>query len=167
VRPSTDAGGGAPAARRAAVKRVHGFDSWPGRERPAHAGKFQPALDRLSGLVHVERTALPGMRHAFIDQLEGGEGTQVAVRVIQYASAADAHEGLVDVLERSMAPRLPSCAERGIELGDVCFCGYADPIDVVMFVRGNVLVRVESVGTRPASVVEAASELDRQLAARP
>jgi hypothetical protein len=30
-----------------------------------------------------------------------------------------------------------------------------------------VLVRVESVGTRPASVVEAASELDRQLAARP
>jgi hypothetical protein len=147
------------------VKGQHGFEDWPGADAAPLPRRFLPDLDRIPGYSHERRSALPGLRGAFIDHFgeDGGSG-RISVRVIQYESARDAHEGLVDVLEYSMAPRLPRCEERGLDLDDPCFCGYGDPLDFVVFARANVLVRVESIGQEPVAVAEVAAELDRQLA---
>ncbi|CAM4044851.1 hypothetical protein KIPE111705_37845 [Kibdelosporangium persicum] len=150
--------------RRGTVKRVHGFDDWPGRDGPPLAAEFLPDHSELRPLTFIRRDALPDAGRAFIDHLSGPPGTSVAVRLRQYPTAADAHEALVDVLTMVMAPRLPHCAERGAEpVGDVCFCGLAEPIETTFFVRANVLVRIHNTGERPVAVTALAAALDRQI----
>ncbi|KRV47892.1 hypothetical protein AQ490_05925 [Wenjunlia vitaminophila] len=151
---------------RRTAKEVHGFDDWPGRDAPALPAPFLPDYGVLDDLALEHRGRMPNTRHAFVDKLTGAAGTRVAVWVHQYPTPADAQEGLVNVLERSMLLRLPSCAERGMEpVGDVCFCGSADPIGFVVFTRASVLVRVQSIGDTPVSVTRTAAELDRQVTA--
>jgi hypothetical protein len=152
-----------PEVVREAAKEAHGFERWPGADAAPLPHRFVPDVERLPGYSHERRDALPG--GAFIDHFseDDGEG-RIAVRVIQYATARAAHEGLVDVLATSMAPRLPSCEERGLDLGGPCFCGHGEPIDFLAFTRANVLVRLDSSGRMPVAVNEAAAELDRQLA---
>jgi hypothetical protein len=150
--------------RRDVVKSQHEFDAWPGAEAKPLQRPFLPALDRIPDYQHEARSAIPGLRGAFTDHFaqQSGDGL-VSVRVIQYESAGEAHEGLVDVLEDSMAPQLPSCADRGLDLREPCFCGTGDPIEFLIFARANLVVRVESIGQEPVDVTEVATELDRQL----
>ncbi|OEV03900.1 hypothetical protein [Streptomyces oceani] len=155
----------APAAdpRRDTTKRTYGFAEWPGRDGAPLSGLFLPEHRELPGLTFDRRHPLPDTR-AFLDQLVGPSGQYVSVWVHQYPTAGDAHEALVDQLLTSMAPRLPRCTERGLEaIGDVCFCGLADPVASVLFVRANVLVTVEDLGDTHAAVTEVATELDRQI----
>ena len=152
------------AARRGAVKRQHGFDTWPGRESAPIQGAFLPDLERIPGYIHERRSALPGSRNAFSDHFaEAGGNGRISVRVVQFDSAVDAQEELIEVLCYSMAPRLPRCGERDLDLGDPCFCGFGDPVDFVAFARANVFIRIDSIGREPVSVAAVAVELDRQL----
>jgi hypothetical protein len=120
------------------------------------AGKrgFVPQQDDLPEFTHERRRALPDHRNAYIDLYRQRSDSQVrfSVSVIEYSSPEEAHEGLVDFLTTVMAPTLPSAAEKGIEVGDVGFAGYAQVQTGVSFVKDNVFIRVESVGEKAASV---------------
>jgi hypothetical protein len=164
----TTGGGGAQGQDlRQQAKAAHGFDAWPGRDGAAVVRGFVPEPSALEGYRFEQRHAVPGSLLVYIDHLtvEGGSG-RAAVRVAEYATPADAQEGLVDVLATSMAPELPSCASRGMPIGDVCFCGFGDPVGKIFFTRANVLLRVERISDTPFSVASLAAALDRQLVAR-
>jgi hypothetical protein len=150
---------------REALKHTYGFADWGGREGAVPGRvRFVPDAERLPDLAFEERTALPVTGHSFIDHYRvGEEGGRVALTVVEYGTPSDAQEGLLDVLSRSMAVQLPSCSERGLAVGDACFCGFGEPITAVFFARRNVLVRVESVGTAPVSVADVARGIDAQL----
>jgi hypothetical protein len=149
--------------RRDAVKDQHGFATWPGADAAALERRFLPDIDRIPNYSHEARTPLPN--GAFIDHLQAGSGAaRISVRVVHYPTVAAAHEGLVDILEVSMAPQVHTCAERGLALGDPCFCDPGEPAAFVAFARANVLIRVDSSGPEPVSVAAVATELDRQLA---
>lgn len=149
---------------RSELKQRYGFEQWPGGDSRSLPVVFLPQPHALGGFTHERRHSLPGGPQAFLDHLAGPPGTRLALWVQQYNTVRDAREGLVDVLRLSMAPRLPSCQERGFgDVGDVCFCGVTDPVDVIFFVRANVLLRVESIGDTPVPVWDVAIELDRQI----
>ncbi|MFL6111946.1 MAG: hypothetical protein ACJ786_11420 [Catenulispora sp.] len=148
----------------AEVKRRYGFDGWPGRDGRTTAGPFLPDHTSLAGLTLDRRVPFPGTRQAFIDHLNTGNGARVALWIRRCDTVLAAHEALVEVLATSMAPRLPSCAERGVgPIGDVAFCGVTDPVSAIYFTRGNVLVRVENIGPHPTPVASTAAEIDRQI----
>jgi hypothetical protein len=149
---------------RETLKQAYGFAEWPGRDGTPAVGVFLPEHEALEGLTLETRVPL-GTR-AYVDRLAGPPGNRVALWVHQFETAADAQEGLVDQLQSAMAPGLPRCAERGIEVGDVSFCGLADPVDTILFTRGNVLIRVQSIGDEDVSVTDVAIEVDRQIAVR-
>lgn len=146
------------------AKEQHRFGEWPGRDAQPLPRPFLPQLELLPGFSHERRQALSG--GDFIDHFaEGGGEARISVRVTTYSSAGEAHEGLVDILEETMAPQLPRCRDQGLAIGDPCFCGSGDPVAFAAFARANVLIRVDSTGQEPVSVAAVAAELDRQLMA--
>jgi hypothetical protein len=147
------------------LKERYDFAAWAGRA----SGPVRFVLDphELPNSRLRERSAIPGGAD-HIDHLEHDQpGAHVAVTVSVRASALDAQQGLLGILATSMLPRLPSCAEAGMEIGDACFCSTGEPIDRVWFTRANVLVRVESVGEQPVSVLDIAAAVDRQIREAP
>jgi len=156
-----------PDQDRSEVKQRYGFADWPGRAGRAAAGLYLPDHALLAGLPFDRRVPFSGTGRAFIDLLAGPDGARVALWIQHYDTILDAHEGLVDVLATSMAPRLPDGADRGLgEIGDVAFGGMTEPVTAVFFVRGNVLVRAESIGERPIAIAAVAAEIDRQIRAQ-
>ncbi len=150
--------------RREQVKERYGFASWLGREAAGPA-RFAADPHQLPRVRFEERVAMPGGR-TYIDYLTHEQpGGRIAVTIAGHADAVAAQEALIDVLAHSMALRLPSCGERGIEVGDVCFCTAGEPLLRIYFVRVNVLVRVESVGEVPVSVTDVAAAVDAQIRA--
>jgi hypothetical protein len=153
------------------VKERYGFASWSrGTDaRAAPIRRFLPPLEAntLAGLQVTEITPRPESGYAYAITLAAANGAAaVAVIIVEYDSIAEAQEALVGILEKSMAGRLPDCSGHGLTLGDVCFCGFEDPVNTVVFTRDNVLVRVTNRGVQAASVADVASEIDRQLIAQ-
>jgi hypothetical protein len=62
-----------------------------------------------------------------------------------------------------MAPSLPRAEEKDIHVGHIAFAGHGTIQTAVKFVRGNLFIKVESVGTTQADVKELAEEIDRQM----
>lgn len=150
-------------ARREELKHRYGFDDWPGRGQDRDVRGFLPEVARLEGYALERRLPVPGTRFKFMDRFAAAGGAQIAVRVSEYPTGAEAHDGLIDLLQLTMAPELLSCSERGLEIGDVCFCGLAEPTGTIFFGRANLVLWIESVGDQPSSVVELATALDGQI----
>lgn len=152
------------------VKARYGFDGWPGRERISALPRRRFALrvDALEGFTHEERVAIPGGRVSYTDYLRAPEeGLRLAVTVTDYDSALGAHEGLVFLLANCMAIQVPRAAEKGLDVGDVSFCGEVDSvIESVYFVRDSILVRIDNVGPRFVSVAPVARAIDEQIMTR-
>lgn len=146
------------------VKERYGFETWERPELAVSPPPYLPELTALEGFRHLERVPQSRSRHSFTDVLEGSDPeVRLGVTISQFDGAEQAQEALVTLLTYSMAPRLPRCEERGLRLGEVCFCGFDDPATSVWFTRGNVLVQVENFGTREIAVGAVAEELDRQV----
>jgi hypothetical protein len=150
------------------VKDRHNFSQWAGKAK-AFKGplckKFLPKIAEIKGLVLEKRRPIPEEKHAVIDYYHSTDDKDIrfAVTIFEYASVLDAHEGLVDMLSHCMAPVLPRASEKGIKAGDVAFGGHGQLQTDISFTRYNVLVRVESVGPKPASVKELAEKIDKQI----
>lgn len=90
----------------------------------------------------------------------GARGQRLIVTVFECNSVEDAHESLIDVVMTYMAPSLPRCETRGLEIGDICFGSHGDVNLNVIFARFNILVEVKSAAPGPTSVDEFARRLD-------
>jgi hypothetical protein len=143
------------------LEQRYDFAAWPGRA--AAPVRFVLDPHELPGARLRERSAIGGGAD-HVDHLEGDRpGVHFAVTISVRASALGAQQGLLEILATAMAPQLPSCAEAGVELGDVGYCLSGEPVERVWFTRANVLVRVESVGELPVSVIDIATAVDRQI----
>lgn len=159
-----------------AIKDRYGFEEWlmdEDGQRPV-LENFIADLGGVAGLTLLKRVATAQIRGHYADHyvLEeeadaaAAPSVHVMVNVMTCASSAEAKEALLFALARVMAPRLPECSERGLELGDICFCGVDEPPTGVYFVRNNLFVDVASVGCTPVPVHDLATIVDRQIQAQ-
>jgi hypothetical protein len=156
-----------------AIKKQYGFDSWSNAAAPHLAARSLafgplPSAQNLSSFKLERRVELPEDRpgfHAYIEYYRStsDEGTRFAVTMLQNQTVQQAHEELVEELSKSMAPALPRAEEKDIHVGDVAFAGHGTTQTAVKFVRGNLFIKVESVGTTQADVKELAEAIDQEM----
>ncbi|KFA92612.1 hypothetical protein [Archangium violaceum] len=113
----------------------------------------------LEGRDHHEPN---GVRERYVSAVD--PGVRVLVDILRYASAEDARQGLIDELRQISAPWVPSCEERALSIGEVGYCSHGNPITSLLFVRGNILARLRSVGSTPVHIPEVAATIDEQIA---
>lgn len=87
-------------------------------------------------------------------------GRRLLLTTLECNSVLDAHESLIDVVMTYMAPSLPRCETKGLEVGDVCFGSHGDLNLSVIFARFNILAEIKNAGTEPTSVDEFARAVD-------
>lgn len=146
------------------VKRHYGYFTWPQRSSSFHVRHFLPNLAHHPTLQLDQREPLgqggTTCEH-YYDVLQ--PSLRLLVKLNEFGSEVEAHQGLLSVLAQSSAPKLPSGIERGEALGDIAYFGLDDPPTWIVFVRYNVLVQLNSIGDIPSSVLELARSLDSQL----
>jgi len=154
---------------RRSIKERYDFAAWPAAEPIAAGAGAVPravVLDpaAVPGMAHEERVPLPEPG-AWVDRFTDASGIagRIGVWLRHLATPQDAREALIDELATSMAPQLPRCSEHGLELGDVCFCSTAAPPDMVLFVRGHVLVKVKALDEPGTPVGDVAAAVDAQV----
>jgi hypothetical protein len=156
-----------------AIKKQYGFDGWGAAAAQHLATRSQargplPSAQKPSSLKLERRVELPDDRPGFRAYIEyyrsiSDEGIRFAVTILQNQTVEQAHEELVEELSKSMAPSLPRAEEKNIHVGHIAFAGHGTIQTAVKFVRGNLFIKVESVGTTQADVKELAEEIDRQM----
>jgi hypothetical protein len=155
-------------AYRDRVKLNYEFSTWAGRTKEGvsfQLSNFAIRSQDLEGWTEEQSEELPAtkrqrrvMRYVFSSP--DVRGQRLIVTVFECNSVEDAHESLIDVVMTYMAPSLPRCETRGLEIGDVCFGSHGDVNLNVIFARFNILVEVKSASPGPASVDELAKSLD-------
>jgi hypothetical protein len=129
--------------------------------------KFLLTENSFQNYKFLNRSPIPNSNHAYIDTFSHMSQEKVFVLKIQeFASPDQAKEGLLSILMNIMHPQLPSCKEKGIEVGDIGFCGDIEPQTRIFFVRENVLVDVSSIGKEDFSIVEFAKIINEQISSR-
>lgn len=152
------------------VKENHEFGSWASRtkagDREVQITNFVIPADVIKGLQREAQEELPPSdrqkritRHVYSSSREGG-GQRLVVTIFECNSVSDAHETLIDVVMTYMAPKLLKCETKGLEIGDICFCGHGEVNVSVIFARFNILAEIKSAGPTPTPVDEFARSLD-------
>lgn len=152
------------------VKQRYRFDQWDGTSAASSrpVAEFAPDLRAEHPTLILERRMpLPEDGRNFTDHYFDGSDNSVRflVSIHRSGSAEQARESMVRELLLTMETKLPACSERGIAVGEVCFCDFEQPVVHIVFVRRNVFVRIDSIGEKPASVAQLATTVDRQIAA--
>jgi hypothetical protein len=156
-----------------AIKEQYGFDEW-GKSAPVRLTARPLSLSDSPGPVkHASfelerRVQLPEDRPGFQAYIEYykstvDDGIRFAVTVLQNQTVQQAHEELAEELSKSMAPSLPRAEEKNIHVGHIAFAGHGTTQVAVKFVRGNLFVKVESIGTKEADVKDLAESVDKQI----
>lgn len=156
-----------------AIKKQYGFDAWSdaAAQYPAATSLAfgpLPSAQKHSSFKLERRVELPEDRPGFQAYIEyyrsiSDEGIRFAVTILRNQTVQQAHEELVEELSKSMAPSLPRAEEKDIHVGDIAFAGHGTPQTTVKFVRGNLFIKVESVGTTRADVKELAEAIDEEM----
>jgi hypothetical protein len=145
------------------LKERYGFDRWRGRDGRRLIRDLLPDLT-AADLELESRERIIGEDRGHIDLYRRpARPVRVAVTIVSHPTAQDAHEALLHVLARVMAPQLPSCEEQGLNVGDACFCSLGERLEKVFFVRANVLVRVENAGAERIDLRRVCALIDEQL----
>lgn len=155
------------------VKEAHHFSSWA-KQSLKYKGelpyRFYLDAEKLGEFSLESRKPFPVKlsveRHSVTDYLVNDNKKnphRIAVTIHEFENVADAHAGMVDILSDSMAPRLPSGEELGLDLGDVSFGGHGKIQSSLFFTRFNILAKVESVSEELQSVDELAKIVDLQI----
>lgn len=145
------------------LKERYGFDHWRGRGERRLLRNLRPELTP-AGLELESYDRIAGEDRGFIDFYRmPHRPVRVAVTLVEHPTVQAAHESLLRILALVMAPQLPSCEERGLNVGDACFCSRAEKLEKVFFVRANVLVRIENTGAERIDLGEIAVLVDEQL----
>jgi len=150
------------------VKASYRFAEWVERTREVHRDirHFVIHSDALQGYELQEHEDLPPserqrriVRYIFNPAGEDAR-RRLIVTVFECHSVRDAHETLIDVVARYMAPYLPRCETKGLEVGDICF-GSHGPVSLnVIFARFNILVELKSTSLEGPEVDDLARGID-------
>ena len=155
-------------AYRDRVKANYEFSSWAGRTKEGadfQLRSFAIKPQDLEGWTELQSEELPaGKRQRrvvrYVFNPPDGRGQRLNVTVFECNSVEEAHESLIDVVMTYMAPSLPRCDTRGLEIGDICFGSHGDVNLNVIFARFNILAEVKSATPGSASVDGFARSLD-------
>lgn len=150
------------------VKTNYEFSSWAGRTKEGAADvrltDVRIGPEQIQGWKLEEAEQLPEtkqrreLRYIYVSPERGSR--RLVLTTLECNSVQDAHEGLIDVVMTYMAPRLPRCETKGLEIGDICFGSHGDTNLSVIFGRFNILAEIKNAGTEPASVDEFARAVD-------
>ena len=152
------------------VKANYEFSSWAGDVKEGDRDARLPELFVLpAGLENwrlEEQEEQPStnrqqrvVRYIYNSGRED-EGSRVVSTIFNCNSVLEAHETLIDVVMTYMAPSLPRCETKGLEVGDICFGSHGEVNLSVIFARFNVLVEIKNAGRKPVSVNEFARSID-------
>ena len=156
-------------AYRNQVKTRYEFSSWAGRtkagDKDVRLADFRIGAEELRGwrLEQSEELPSPKQQHVvrYIYSSSGeGVGRRVVLTTLECSSVLDAHETLIDVVMTYMAPSLPRCETRGLEIGDICFGSHGEVNLSVIFARFNILAEIQNAGAEAISVDEFARSVD-------
>jgi hypothetical protein len=151
------------------VKTNYEFSQWAGRTKEGDSrvqlkdfvlpseGIDRWTLEQDEELPAGERQQRV-LRYVFNGRAAGSQ--RVVVTVFECNSVNDAHESLIDVVMTYMAPSLPRCETKGLEIGDICFGSHGEVNLSVIFARFNILVEIQSATPGPVSVDELARGVD-------
>ena len=158
-----------------AIKEQYGFNDWGKTAAGAPVARALalgplPSAEKDENFQLERRVELPEDRPGFGAYIEyykstADEGIRFAVTVLQNQTVEQAHEELAEELSKSMAPALPRAEEKNIHVGHIAFAGHGDTQTAVRFVRGNLFIKVESVGPKQADVKDLAEAIDKQMLA--
>jgi hypothetical protein len=160
-------------ARRTALKETYGFDAWPAPDAATmflHFWNYHPEPSTWRDVKGVETRRALALGRALVARAYHavmGGGRVVSVSVGEHSDGRAARDSLLDILSTSMAPRLPAARERGLDVGEVAYVDFGDPLTWVVFVRGNLLVDVRSIGSDAVAVADIALVLARGLEVTP
>lgn len=156
-----------------AIKKQYGFDAWGESIAPHLVGKpltfgLLPSVQKQGTFELERRVELPEDRpgfHAYIEYYKSSSDEEIrfAVTILENQTVQQAHEELAEELSHSMAPSLPRAEEKNIFVGHIAFAGRGATQTAVRFVRGNLFVKVESVGTKDADVKDLAEAIDKHM----
>ena len=150
------------------VKVNYEFSSWAGRTKEGadfQLSNFAIRSQDLKGWTEAQSEGWPGAKRQrrvvrYVFSSPDARGQRLNVTVFECNSVEDAHESLIDVVMTYMAPSLPRCETRGLQIGDICFGSHGEVNLNVIFARFNILVEVKSATPGPTSVDEFARSLD-------
>src|SRR5947207_1678844 len=144
------------------VKENYQFSEWSGRTKLGDSNvrirDFSVPSDIVKGLnLEAKEELLPSERQQqimrYIYSSSRGAGDQrLVVTVFECNSVIEADETLIDVVMTYMAPKLPRCETKGLEIGDICFAGHGEVNLSVIFARFNILAEVRSASPSTTSV---------------
>lgn len=156
-------------AYRNRVKINYEFSTWAGltREGPKDARLTDVRIspEQIKGWKLEGAEELPSVRqrrerrYIYVASESGGP-RRLLLTTLECDSVLDAHESLIDIVMTYMAPSLPRCETKGLELGDICFGSHGAVNFSVIFARFNILVEIKNAGTEPVSVDEFARAVD-------
>lgn len=160
-------------AYRNQVKANYQFSGWAGHvkegNRDARLADVLILPDELKGWGLEEKEELPPSnrqqrvaRYIYNSSREG-RGPRVVSTVFDCNSVLEAHETLIDVVMTYMAPNLPRCETKGLEIGDICFGSHGEVNLSVIFARFNILVEIKNAGVEAISVDEFARNVDSRI----
>ena len=147
------------------VKAFYGLDRRRRGGAPAPRVRgFVPDVSAVDRCGSGTRAADPGRRGTRRSLCRSGRDRRVRhVRVAEYPDAAGVRDGLAAFLANVMTAPLPTCRERGLAIGALCFCDFGEPPQRIVFGRGNLLIDVASAGRAAFPVAALAAIIDRQI----
>lgn len=151
------------------VKANYEFTKWAGKTREGtpdvRLTDVRIGPEEITRWKLEEAEELPAVRqrrerrYVYVSPDSGGR-RRLLLTTLECNSVADAHESLIDVVMTYMAPSLPRCETKGLEVGDICFGSHGDVNLSVIFARFNILAETKNAGTEPVSVDEFARDVD-------
>src|SRR5258707_12712310 len=158
-----------------AIKEQYGFNDWGKTIAGQVVGRALalgplPSAEKHDDFQLERRIELPEDRPGFGAYIEyykstSDEGIRFAVTILQNQTVEQAHEELAEELSKSMAPALPRAEEKNIHVGHLAFAAHGATPTTVRFVRGNLFIKVESVGPKHADVKDLAEAIDKRMSA--
>ena len=153
------------------VKANYEFSTWAGQTRAGGADvrltdvRLDP--EALKGWKLEESEELPGSKQRreirYIYASHENSKHRLVLTTAECNSVLEAHENLIDVVMTYMAPRLPRCETRGLQLGDICFGSHGELNLSLIFARFNILAEIKNAGTEATAVDDFARAVDAAL----
>jgi len=155
-------------AYRNQVKANYEFSSWAGHtkegDREVRITGFRIGAEEVKGWRLEESEELPSVRELrvlrYIYSSDEAGPRRLLLTTFECNSVLDAHESLIDVVMTYMAPTLPRCESRELQIGDICFGSHGELNLSLIFARFNILAEIKNAGTEPTSVDEFARSVD-------